>query len=58
MTDRIVDTGRTNQLADDNTFRSIDNEGSVFCHERKITHENLMLVDLVVLFVIESHADL
>ena len=56
--DSVVDTGRTNQLADDNTFCAIDYESTGLSHQRKITHEDLMLTDFFLLLVIKANLNL
>ena len=58
MSDSVVDTGRTNQLADDNTFRAVDHKSTGLSHQRKIAHENLMLTDLFLLLVIKANLNL
>ena len=58
MSDSVVDTGRTNQLADDNTFCAIDYESTGLSHQRKITHEDLMLTDFFLLLVIKANLNL
>ncbi len=54
---REVDAGRTHELADHNALRSIDNKGSLPCHEREITHEDVLLDDFARLFVDEARFD-
>ena len=51
----IVDARRTNQLAYDYTLRTIDHEGTGTCHKRKISHEDLMLIDLTGFVVAKPH---
>ena len=58
MTYSKINTRRTYKLADDNTLSSVYNEGTCLGHKRKITHEDLMLDDLVVLLVVKSYPDL
>ena len=43
MTDSVIDTGRTNQLADNNTLRTIDDKGTGLSHQGKVTHKDLLL---------------
>jgi hypothetical protein len=43
---REVDARGANQLAHDDTLGAIDNEGAVFCHEREVAHEYVLLLDL------------
>ena len=54
----IIDTRRTHQLADDNTFRSVNHEGSRIRHQGQISHENIMLADLIIFLIVKSHPDL
>ena len=58
VSDSIVDTRGTHQLADDNTLCAVDHESTGLCHQRKVAHENLMLIDLVSLLVVKSDLDL
>ncbi len=54
LIDAVVDTGGTNKLADDDTLGAVDHEGSVLGHQRKISHKDLLALDLaVVLLVIQ-----
>ena len=57
MSNSVIDTRGTNQLADDYTFCTVDNERTCLCHKRKITHENFMFVNLICLFVMKSNLD-
>ena len=45
----VIDTGRTNQLADDNTFRTVDDKCACVRHDRQIAHINLLHGNLNVL---------
>ena len=36
----IIDTGRTDQLADDDTFSTVDDEGPRIGHQREVPHEH------------------
>ena len=54
----IVHTGRTNDLRDDDTLCTVDNEGAVFSHDREVTHINIGLLDFSRLLVIETNVDL
>ena len=55
MTHAIVDTRGTHKLADDNTFCTVDNEGARVCHQRQISHEYLMFVHLIFIFIVQSN---
>ena len=50
----IVDAGGTNQLGNDNTFCTIDDECACFCHQREIAHEDFLFFQFVQFSVIES----
>ena len=50
----IVNAGGTNQLADDNTFCTVDDEGTCFCHQREITHKDFLFLQFVQFSVIQS----
>ena len=39
------------------TLRSVDDEGSRLCHQGQVAHENLMLIDLICLFVMKTDSD-
>ena len=58
MANSIINTGRTNQLAYNNTLCSVNNKRSGIRHQRKIAHKNLMLVDLFFILIVESYANL
>ncbi len=53
--DPVINTGTSDQLADDDTLGSVDHKRAGLSHQRKISHKDLMLTDLVVLLVMESH---
>ena len=55
MRNSVVDTRGTNQLADDNTFCAIDYECTGLSHKRQIAHEDLMFVDFIILFVVQTN---
>ena len=57
MGDSVINTRRTNQLADDNTLRSIDHEGACLCHKREVAHEDFMFIDLVLLLIDQTDPD-
>ena len=46
-----VNAGATNQLADDDTLRTVVDEGTRVGHEREIAHEDLLLLYLAGLLV-------
>ena len=58
MVNAVVNTRRTHQLADNNTLCAVNNKGAGGRHKREISHENLMLTDLVFFAVIEAHFNL
>ena len=55
MINRIVNSGGTNELADDNTFCAIDHECTCLRHQRQVTHENLVFIDFICLFIIKTY---
>ena len=55
---RIVDSGRANDLRNDNALRSVYNESSLVRHYGKITHEYLGLLDFARQLIRETHIDL
>ena len=58
MGNRIVNAGRPNQLAYDDTFSPVDHKRSSTCHQRQIPHKNLMFINLVCFFVVEPYPHL
>ena len=58
MRDIIIDAGGTNELADNDSLGAIDDKGAGISHQRKITHEDLMFLDLSVFFVMKTDGDL
>ncbi len=58
LVNSIINAGGTDQLADDYTLSTVDYEGSVLCHQGQVTHEDLLLLDLSVIFlVIQADSD-
>ena len=55
MRDSVVNSRGTHKLTDDNTLGAVDYERTCLCHQRKISHEDFMFVDLIILFVVKSH---
>ena len=53
-----VNTGRTDDLRDDNALGAVDDERAARGHEREIAHEDLLFLDLLGLTVAQTHADL
>ena len=53
----VIGTGRTNQLADDDTLCTIDDEGASVSHQGEIPHENFLLLDFTGLAVDETDID-
>ena len=39
----IINTGGTNQLGNNDTLCTVDDEGAAWCHDRKITHKDVLL---------------
>src|SRR5690606_34748053 len=54
----VIHAGRADQLAYDDTFGAIDDKRALFGHERKVSHEDLLLLDLARLLVDQPDADL
>ena len=52
MRNTVINTRGTNQLADDYTLSTVDHEGTGCCHQRQVSHKDLMLIDLIVFMVI------
>ncbi len=53
----VVCSGGAHQLADHNTLRTIIDNGAILSHERKISHEDFLFLDLASLFIHQSHFD-
>ena len=53
-----IDTGRADNLRDDNTLCTVDDERASLGHNREVTHEDLLLLDLLRLLVAETNTDL
>ena len=47
----IIYAGRTNQLGNDDPFRTVDDKGAALGHQREIAHEDFLLVDLAGLLI-------
>ncbi len=58
VSDPIIDAGGTDELAYDNALRTVDHKGACLCHERQITHKDLMLGNLVLFFVNQTNLHL
>ena len=52
----VVHTRRTHQLRNDNTFCAVDDKCTAWCHNREITHEDILLFDLAGFLVQEAGA--
>ena len=52
MGDGIVNTGGTDQLADDDTLRAVDHKGAGGGHQGQISHKDIVLTDLVLFLII------
>ncbi|MNJ43142.1 hypothetical protein D3C77_381370 [compost metagenome] len=46
-----IDARRANQLADNNPFRTVNNKGAGFRHQREISHKYFLLFDFAGFFV-------
>ena len=53
-----VSSGGTNDLGDDNSLGTVDDEGTVFRHDRKVTYICFLFLALTCLGVMESQFDL
>ena len=53
----VIGARRAHELADDDALRAVDDEGSCIGHERKIAHEDFLLLDLPRLTVDQAHVD-
>ena len=53
--ERAVNARASDQLADDDSFRTVDDKASVFGHEREITHENFFNGSFAGVVVNESY---
>ncbi len=54
--DAVVDARGTDQLGDNDTLCAVDDERAGLGHERQISHEDLLLLDfLLVLLVVQSY---
>ena len=51
MVNPIVNTGRTHKLGNNNTLRTVNHERTVLCHQRKVSHIDLMLVNFFFIFI-------
>ena len=54
----IEHAGRTNQLADDNTFCTVGDESAGIRHEREIAHENFLFLHFAGAFVQQARSDI
>ena len=54
----IVHTGGTDDLRDDDTLSSVNDECAACGHEREVAHEDLLLLDLLCLEIAQTNADL
>ncbi len=53
-----IHAGRTHDLGDDDALRAVDDEGAARGHDREISHEDLLLLDLLGLLVAQTDAHL
>ena len=54
----IVHSGRTDDLRNDDTLGTVDDEGTRFGHQGEITHKDVRLLDLARLLVCQTNVDL
>ncbi len=54
----VVHTGRTDNLRNDDTFRTIDNERTVIGHQREITDVNLALLHFTGFLIGQTYEQL
>ena len=54
----IINARRTNDLGNDDTFRTIDDKCAGGSHQGEITHKDFLLLDFLSLFVSESNTNL
>ena len=47
----VIYSRRTNQLADNNTFCTINNKCTLFCHKREITHEDFLFFNFTCFII-------
>ena len=52
----IVNAGRTHQLADDNTFSTVDNKGTGIGHQREVAHKYRGFLNFAFFLVFENQA--
>ena len=57
MINRIINSGGTNELADDDTLCTVDHKCTCLCHQRQVTHKYLMLIDFVCFFIVKTYLD-
>ena len=58
MSNPVINAGGTDKLAYDNTLRAVDHKGACLRHKRQITHKDLVLGNLVLLFVNQTYLHL
>ena len=54
MFNGIIDSGGTNQLADDDALSSVDHEGSGVGHKGQVAHKDLVLFMLVLILIVKA----
>ena len=54
----VVHAGAADDLRDNDALCAIDDEGAAVGHQREISHEDLLLLDLVGLLVVQAHPHL
>ena len=54
----VVHAGGADDLADHHALSAVDDEGAAMGHQREISHEDLLLLDLAGLLVVQAHPHL
>ena len=57
MGNAIIDTRGTHKLADDDTLCPVNDKSSSLSHQREISHEDFMFIDLISLLIMEPYPD-
>ena len=53
-----IDARGADELADNDALRAVDHEGPGVSHERKVAHEDLVLLELILILIVKSDFDL
>src|SRR5699024_3808007 len=57
MGNSIVSSRRADKLVYDNTLCAVDHKGSRLCHQREISHKDLVFVYLIIFLIIQPYSD-